>query len=335
MNLINELMPTYRLRQIDRVPVAASPTEAWNGLQSFDGSAIPYVRWLFDLRLLPAQLSARLRSAPAPERAHLALREAGEAPGFFRLESPGHELCVGSIGKFWQSHIDFAPGACERFADFSAPGFGKLAWSLRVDPRRGGGSWITFELRVTATDDAAWRKFGRYWLLIGKFSHVIRRGLLRALTRRLGGAPPLATQALPGDDILPAPGLVRTHWTVIEAPPARVFPWLARMGEGRSGWCALDVDEPRAVVLGAPSLLPGQADSLIPDDEPPLRDTWAFVAEPIGDDATLLLTRVRAEYPDGAAGAWRSEVMGAAHGVLERAKLRLIKRQAEGPAAAS
>jgi hypothetical protein len=372
MTLIGQLMPTFRLRQVDHVAVQAAPDRAWNAIEAFDASSIPYVRWLFDLRLIPAWISARLRGHSAPERARLSLREAGDVPGFFREEQPGREICVGSIGKFWKSEIEYAPDAKQRFQTFAEPGFGKLTWSLRVDPRAGGGSWITFDLRVDATDDKAWNTFRRYWLLIGQFSHLIRRGLLGALERQLGAVSPVSARALPGDDVLPGAPFIKTQTRVIEAPPAAVFPWLAQMGAERAGWysldfidnggkpsadvihpelqdihagdiipalpdrpggfCVLSVDPPRSLILGSPSLLPGQ-DPAKQAGEPPWRDTWAFALEPIGDDATQVITRVRAEYTKSVKLALVTSFMSAAHAVMGRAQLRNIKRRAERLAA--
>jgi hypothetical protein len=371
MTILAQMMPVFRMRQIDHVAVEAPPQEAWAALEAFDASSIPFVRWLFDLRLVPARIEARLRGGPPPPRARLGLRDVG-APGtgFHRLgERAGRELCVGAIGKFWQPDIEFAARAKERFVDFAEPGFGRLAWSLRVDPRVGGGSWITFELRVGATDDGAWAKFRRYWLLIGQFSHLIRRGMLARFEQLLGAAPP-SSLALPGDEILSAARFVRTQARVIEAPVEQVFPWLAQMGATRAGWYSIDaidnggvksaevilpelqrlrpgdvipalpkrpggfrvlaVDPPRSLVIGSPSL----AEDAPAEAWPPWRDTWAFALEPIGDDACRLITRVRAEYASGVKLALITAFMSGAHALMGRVQLHNIKRRAEDGVAA-
>ena len=374
MTIINRLMRPFRLRQVDHVAVEASPEEAWEAIVGFDASSVPYIRWLFDVRLIPALVSAWLRGKPAPERARLFLRDAGEAPGFFRLEEAGREICVGSIGKFWKSDIEYATDAQQRFETFAEAGFGKLAWSLRVDPREGGGAWITFDLRVGATDDDAWRTFERYWLLIGQFSHLIRRGLLGALERQLGAAPPIAARPLAGDDILPGGALptdpLPRHrgasvgglsvvgpdrrdaagWYSIDSidnggiPSADVIhPELQSIQVGdiipalpdrSGGFCVLATDPPRSLILGSPSLLPGE-DRAKRSEEPAWRDTWAFALEPIGEDATLLVTRVRADYVPGIKLALVTSFMAGAHALMERAQLRNIKRRAERLAAAA
>jgi hypothetical protein len=99
------------------------------------------------------------------------------------------------------------------------------------------------------------------------------------------------------------------------------------------GFCVLAIDPPHALILGSPSLLPGQGPAMR-SDEPAWRDTWAFTLEPIGEDATLLVTRVRAEYARSIKLALVTSFMAAAHAVVERAQLRNIKRRAERLAAA-
>jgi hypothetical protein len=241
-----------------------------------------------------------------------------------------------------------------------------VAWCLRVDPRPGGGSWITVDLRVGATDADAWDRFKPYWLLIGRFSRTIRRQLIKALVQDLGRPPPDQARPVAGDDILPAAKLHKTHTTTIEAPPARVWPWLVQMGCRRAGWYSFDrldnggvpsadriipelqclavgdilpatpdkpggfavlrIEPERALVIGAPGLLPGGD----PPDAPPWRTTWAFALEPIGADATRLVVRVRADYRPGPKMAVVAPIMGALHEVMERRQLHNLCRRAEG-----
>ena len=46
---------------------------------------------------------------------------------------------------------------------------------------------------------------------------------------------------LPGDALVPDPIYVTTQAVTIDAPPTRVWPWLAQMGAGRAGWYSYDV----------------------------------------------------------------------------------------------
>jgi hypothetical protein len=171
-----------------------------------------------------------------------ALRSSPEAPGFQLLaEEPGREFAVGAIGKVWRTEIPFVhPGNAEDFLTFAEPGHVKVAWAIRVLPEGERDSRLEFELRVDATDRESWRKFERYFALIGPVSHFIRRALLDSLARQLG-TPEQAekTRALAGDDLLDAAAQV-TDGITIAATPQQIWPWLVQMGCRRAGFYSID-----------------------------------------------------------------------------------------------
>jgi hypothetical protein len=113
------------------------------------------------------------------------LRSTPQQPGFQVLvDEPPHEFAVGAIGKVWRLDIPFVHVADERsFAEFAQADFVKVAWAIRVLPRGADRCHVEFEVRVAATDEAAWRKFRRYFRVIGPFSRFIRHSLLRGLAR--------------------------------------------------------------------------------------------------------------------------------------------------------
>jgi hypothetical protein len=45
---------------------------------------------------------------------------------------------------------------------------------------------------------------------------------------------------LPVDALVPEPIFASTHAITIDAPPERVWPWIAQMGAGRAGWYSWD-----------------------------------------------------------------------------------------------
>jgi hypothetical protein len=256
---IQRFIPQPRLHQVDRVAVATYPAETWTVVRATDLYELRFVRALFTARLLPERVGARLRRRqlePSPRSARLD-EIAGRGPGFRRLaEVPGQEFVAGAIGKFWEPSIPFLEASPETFMAFAEPGFGKVAWSLQVHPRGGGGSWVVVDLRVSATNEEAWRRFGRYWSLVGPFSHVIRKSLLRALVKKLGRPPPEAGRPLAGDELLPSARASNTQAITIESPVNRVWPWLIQMGCRRAGWYSID----RLDNGGVPS-----ADRIIPE----------------------------------------------------------------------
>ena len=61
-------------------------------------------------------------------------------------------------------------------------------------------------------------------------------GLARPRLLRSGATPAEERRALPGDGLVPHPGWEATRAVTIEAPVAKVWPWVAQMGYGRGGW---------------------------------------------------------------------------------------------------
>ena len=368
MSVIAAFMPVQSFRQVDRVAVAAKPERAYQVVRATDLRRLAFVRALFGLRTLPERAAGVLRPwqrSPAGSARIEDITRPGS--GFILLaEDPGREVVLGSVGKFWQPTIDFAAVTPESFTAFSEPGYGKLAWCLRVDPRQSGGAWVTVELRVGATDGESLARFRSYWRLIGRFSRAIRHAVLRVLVDDLGAFDP-EIGSVPGDEILPDRKFQRTHAIVIEAPPERVWPWLVQMGCRRAGWYSFDwldngrvpsaeqivpelqtlsvgdtlparpsgpdgfrvlqLEPARALVLGSPS----------PSPDGPVtgsterRTTWAFLLEPIGDEATQLTVRVRADFEPGLKMGVLGPVIAAAHEVMERRQLHNLRRRAEPP----
>ena len=98
-------------------------------------------------------------------------------------EKPGEELVFGLVGKFWRPDGGLRRLSREEFAAFREPGFAKAAWNLRVEPGRGTASELSTETRVLCLDERARRKFLVYWRVVEPFSSLIRRSLLRGISR--------------------------------------------------------------------------------------------------------------------------------------------------------
>jgi hypothetical protein len=100
---------------------------------------------------------------------------------FVVLERSPTEWVAGAVGAVWRPR-----GGLVRLDDAEAwraavvPGTIKGAVDFRAEAIP-GGSRLTTETRVRATDERARRAFRRYWLLIGPFSALIRKRWLAAV----------------------------------------------------------------------------------------------------------------------------------------------------------
>lgn len=137
---------------------------------------------------------------------------------------------------------------------------------------------------------------------------------------------------LPGDEVIPDPGLVMDRLLHLDAAPEVVWPWLVQLGKRRAGWYlprAVEIVIPRARradwSIGSRWQQLAVGDEIPdwgPDDptfrlieldpgrhlvywsqrprssrggqaRPPMRLTWALALEPTGTSASLLRLRLR------------------------------------------
>jgi len=102
---------------------------------------------------------------------------------FLELVSNPDEVVLGIAGRFWRPDggmvRDLTP---DRFRDFRRVGFAKAVWSFHVSPAN-GGSQLSTETRVQTFGRAATVKFRMYWLVVGPFSGLMRKAMLREVKR--------------------------------------------------------------------------------------------------------------------------------------------------------
>lgn len=74
-------------------------------------------------------------------------------------------------------------------------------------------------------------------ILAGGVYYFFARPQLRKWGTRLGESQ----RRLPGDEHIPHPNFETTHAINIDAPPEAVWPWIAQMGRGLTGYYGLDI----------------------------------------------------------------------------------------------
>jgi hypothetical protein len=167
---------------------------------------------------------------------------------------------------------------------------------------------------------------------------------------------PLADEALrslPGDELVAHPKLQWNHAVTIHARPAEVWPWLVQMGCRRAGWYSYDGLDNGGVPSAeriVPELQHVEVGDIFPMT-PKVKDTfvvrvveperalvigdaaggmsWAFALEPVGENGTRLITRVRATYDSLAAGLFLKVVWHPTHFAMERRQLLNLRRLGE------
>jgi hypothetical protein len=239
MSALDGLIPDPQRLELDGVDVAAPPEQAWRMVRHGDLARSPIVRALFSVRTIPGRLRGE---EVQPTAMRIDDIVGSDKPGFRLLAESEREVAVGAIGKVWELDIPFVDASSgEEFLRFEEPGYAKVAWALRVLPRGESGSRIEVEVRVSATDDESWRKFRRYFRLIGPASRWIRHHLLRSFASELG-APDAAEseRPLPGDDLIPDAAEQMTDGITIKSGPEAIWPWLVQMGCRRAGWYSYD-----------------------------------------------------------------------------------------------
>ena len=186
MSLLNAAMPEWHWCETYGVWLRVAPAEALESMKDIPPNEIRLLRSLVELRNLPGRLAGRPRFGRSINGS-VPLYDQIRRFGFCSLgETDASEVAFGLIDQSWKvsGGKRVSVGHVEDFAKFSEPGFVKIGANLRAQPAR-GGTFLSTQTRVLATDARTRRVFAAYWLVIGPFSGLIRRSWLSAVARRL------------------------------------------------------------------------------------------------------------------------------------------------------
>ena len=185
---IDEFLPVYQFSEHHVAHVKASPEQVFRAIQSVTADEILFFRTLTGIRRLGRPGPESILNAP--ER--MPLIDVATSTSFLLLaEEPDREIVLGTL-------VLAPPGLRPRehptpedYKRLPGPGFAKAVMNFRVEPNGEGGSQVSTETRVFATDPASRRRFAAYWRVIYPGSALIRRMWLRAI--RLRAEAPVAT----------------------------------------------------------------------------------------------------------------------------------------------
>ncbi len=176
--MLDRFMPRYDIVERHAVSVSTPAEVALAAACEADLTASPIIRAIFRAREIV--LRSRPPSAGRP-RGLLALTT---SLGWRVLtEAPGREVVVGSVTQPWLADVVFRPLPPDQFAAFGEPDYVKIAWTLRADPDGPGRCVLRTETRAVATDEAARKKFLRYWSRFSPGIILIRRLMLGPIRR--------------------------------------------------------------------------------------------------------------------------------------------------------
>ena len=167
--LIDQVLPKYDQREYHEIDIRGEGREVYQTVRSIDFSDSLIIRTLFCLRGLPStstNLDGLLRV------------------GFLLLqEIPDKEFVLGLVGKFWTVRAEILKMDPVQYVEFNQRGYGKLAWNFAIQESAPGTVRLSTETRIACTDDRSRTRFKLYWALIGRFSGLTRREMLRGVKR--------------------------------------------------------------------------------------------------------------------------------------------------------
>ncbi len=184
-------------------------------------------------------------------------------------------------------------------------------------------------------------------VLLGFAGIVTCVAVARPWSRSWGATPDESEKPLPGDELVPDPGVTMTRAVTVDAPVEDVWPWLAQIGQDRGGfysyewlenlagchmrnadtihpeWQHRDVGE---TVLFHPATGPKLA-RFEPNRSYAFDGGWYFALEPLDAHRTRLLARSR--IPRGLPSLAYTIFIELPHFIMERKMLLGIKARAE------
>jgi hypothetical protein len=170
---IDDTLPTWHWRSAHATRVAAVPERADAAIRAFGAPDLPLTGALMRIRGLGRRVFDDRPLLQSMARIGMVVL----------VDEPGTVVLGGALSPWRLRGGHLAMDSLDAFRAFATPGWVRVAAAFTVVPD-GPASRVGTETRVEATNDAARRRFGRYWRLVGPFSAGTRREMLSAIRRR-------------------------------------------------------------------------------------------------------------------------------------------------------
>lgn len=180
MQTLDDVLPAPHFSERHGRSIAAPPAAVWAALQDIRLGDLALSRTLMGIRLLPARLAGKKE---ADVMVSGRILEDGPVPVL--AADPDRAVLAGGVMQPWKITGGEEPPELDAAAlmAFDEPGWVKVGLDFVLEPSA-GGTRLTTETRVTATDSRTRARFGIYWLFIRVGSGLIRRDMLRAVAQR-------------------------------------------------------------------------------------------------------------------------------------------------------
>jgi hypothetical protein len=181
---LDEFLPEYDVNEVHSTKIAAAPEKVVEAARALTSREVRLVVVLMSLRGLPAALvRPRGRWGRSDRLLDVPLIDHFTNGGFVVLADRPDELIAGAIGRFWKLEGEIRRVSRDEFVTFEETGYAKSVLNFHAEAID-GGTRLTTETRVRCTDEAARRRFRRYWRIVMPGSALIRRAWLRAIKKR-------------------------------------------------------------------------------------------------------------------------------------------------------
>jgi len=177
---LDEFMPAWQFSESHTTRVKAPPARVFRAIHEVTANEILFFRTLTTIRRFGRPGPESILNAPERKP----ILEVATRTTFLQLaEEPDREIVVGTLVVAPRGAVLGKPTP-EGFKALQRPGFAKAAMNFRIEADGAGGSIVSTETRVFATDAASKRRFAAYWRVIYPGSALIRRMWLRAIVHR-------------------------------------------------------------------------------------------------------------------------------------------------------
>lgn len=178
---LDAFIPAYQFNEVHSIHIAAPPERVYRAMREVRAGEIQLFKLLTTIRRFGRPGAQSILNAPD----EMPILDVATKTTFVLLaDEPPREYVSGTIVRAPRGWKRSEVKTLEAFTALDSPGFARAAINFLVEPDGHGGSLLSTETRVHATDAAARRHFAAYWRIIYPGSSTLRWTWLRAVRRR-------------------------------------------------------------------------------------------------------------------------------------------------------